>query len=1155
MLKCRFVQSSIRLYTRCVPSLILFGVAFYLASPSLAQVFTATLSGVVSDPSSAAIPSAAVTIRNVESGDTRRTTSSADGRYTFSQLPPATYEVTVEAAGFKRFVEKGLALVASQSAEHNISLTLGQNSETVEVQGEAPALDTQSADRNVTLSGNSVVALPTNLRNPLVLVWQTAGVVSVRTGISQGVNEQNQNRFALNGGRDESSAILIDGMPSTAGDWGGALATPSIEAVQEVQVTRNTYDVQYGRTDGGVVSLVSKSGTNSIHGGVYDYLRNSKLDATTWDNDRARIPKPSFQRNQFGAFIGGPIWKKKHIYVFGDYEGLRDSNPSSLLTTMPTAAQRAGDFSQTFNANGTLSTIYNPFTTVQNPDGTYSRTPFANNVIPASMFDSIGQKVVGLLPLPNQPGTGPAAINNYAAGGKTLDINNRFDIRVDWAKSERFTFFTRVTKAWEDTVAPILIGNGLDNNYGGHNPRDQVVVNLTFVPTPTWVTNIIVGTGRWKEQQISPSTGLTATAIGFPTSLANQLGTTTIPQFSIENYPQLSNARYLSDPRTTSNLQINNSKQLGDHSIKFGFIGEAEQVNSTDVDSAFFTFNRGMTSGPTAALDSSTTGNGIASLLLGTGASGYSPNNARLALTSKYFAGYVEDSWKFSRLTIDYGIRYEVQTPGTERYNRLNDFNFNATNPLSSQTGLNLKGGLQFVTGSNRGLWNTDYKNLAPRIGAAYKITDKLVFRGGFGIFYAPAWAGANTSDGYSLQTPWVSSQGGGGFVPQQLLSNPFPTGILPAPGSSQGLLTLTGLSINAFSRLHPSPYSETYSADFQYELTNSMVIELGYGGVQGRKLFYGYSSPLNINQLPPQFLSLGNALNAQVPNPFYGIFTTGTLAGKTIPQYQLLLPYPQYSAVNLSTITPGAGSSYNALIAKFSRRFSNGLQAVVTYQWSKAIDNSSETQGWEIGDQERNVYDTSIDRSISAHDVPQAFTASVTYDLPFGKGRKLLPQANRVVNAIVGGWQLATAVRLGSGLPLGFTVPNSLSTYGYSVNRANITSLSDLVSGPQSPDHWFNTSSSVVSAPPPFTIGTAPRWIPNLRFGKLDNTDMSLMKTFNITERWKAVFQAQAFNVTNTPQYGKANTTVGNPNFGIITSSAPGATPRNIQLAMRVLF
>jgi Carboxypeptidase regulatory-like domain len=1121
-----------------------------------AQVFTASLSGIIADPTGAAVPGATVTVRNTGTNDTRQTISGSDGRYTFSQLPPASYEVTVESRGFKRFVAPEVTLIASQAAEFNVSLSLGETSQTVEVAAAAPILDSQSADKNVTLSGQSVVALPTNLRNPLVLVWQTAGVVAVRTGIAQNVNEQNQNRFALNGGRDESSAILIDGMPSTAGDWGGALATPSIEAVQEVQVTRNSYDVQYGRTDGGVVSLVTKSGTSTFHGGVYDYLRNSKLDANTWDNDRAKVAKPAFQRNQFGAFIGGPIWNAKHLYVFGDYEGLRDSNPSTLLTTMPTALERTGNYSQTYNSNGSLSTIYNPFSTVQTSSGgIYMRTPFPGNIIPPSLLDPIGFKVANLLPLPNQPGTGPAAINNYSAGGKTVDINKRFDVRVDWAKSEHYSFFTRVTKAWEDTVAPTLIGHGLDNNYGGHNPRDQVVIGNTFVPNPTWVTNIIIGTGRWLEQQISPSTGLTATAIGYPSSLASQLGATTIPQFTIENYPQLSNARFLSDPRTTSNLQINNSKQVGDHSIKFGFIGEAEQVNSTDVDSALYTFNRGMTSGPVAATDSTTSGNGIASLLLGTGASGYAPNNARLAVTSKYFAGYIEDSWKFKRLTVNYGLRYEVQTPATERYNRLNSFNFGAASPLSQQTGLNLSGGLQFASNINRGLWNTDSKDWAPRLGIAYKITDKLVFRAGYGVFYAPAWAGAATADGFSLQTPWVSSQGGGGFVPQQLLSNPFPGGILPAPGSSQGLSTLTGLSVNAFSRLHPSPYSQTYSADFQYQISSSMVVEIGYDGVQGRKLFYGYSSPLNINQLPPQYLSLGNALNAQVPNPFYGIFTSGNLAGKTVPQYQLLLPYPQFTAVNLSQITPGASSSFNALTFKFSRRLATGLQAFVTYQWSKAIDNSSETQGWEIGDQERNVYNMSVERSISAHDLPQDFTASVIYDLPFGRGRQLLSQPNRVVNAVVGGWQLATTVRLGSGLPLAFTAPSSLNTYGYSVNRPDITSLGALASGPKSPDHWFNTSNSVVFAPPAYTIGTAPRWVPNVRFGALDNTDMSLMKSFNITERWKAVFQAQAFNVTNTPQYGKANTTVGNPNFGVITSSAPGATPRNVQLALRILF
>jgi hypothetical protein len=1122
-----------------------------LAPACNGQVFTASVSGIVKDPSGAEVPGATVRLRNTSTNDARSVNSAGDGRYTFSQLSPGTYELTVEAKGFRSFVQPQLTLNASQAAEFNVPLTIGDATQRVEVAAAAPVLDTQSADKSVTLSGQSIVDLPTSVRNPLVLVWQTAGVVAIRTGVSTSVNEQNQNRFALNGGRDESAAILIDGVPSTAGDWGGVLATPSIEAIQEVQVLRNSYDVQYGRTDGGVVSMVTKSGSPAFHGNVYDYLRNNVLDANTWDRNRAGLPRSAFQRNQFGGALGGPIINSKHLYFFGDFEELRDSTPGSFLNSVPTALERQGDFSQSFNSNGSLAVIYNPFSTTYNPaNATYSRVPFAGNLVPANLINPIGQKTASLYPQPNLAGSPLTHALNFAAGGKNIDINKRFDARVDWAKSEHFSLFTRVTKAWEDTIAPTYLGNNIDSNFGGHNPRHQVVIASTWVPTPTWVTNILVGTGRWREVQLSPSQGHDATALGFSPAFASQLSAETIPQFSISNYAQISNARYLSDPRTTNNLQINNSKQLGNHGLKFGFISEVQDVNSTDVNSATFSFNRGMTSGPTAATDSTTTGNAIASLLLGTGSSGSAPNAARLALSQKYFAWYLADSWKLGRLTLNYGVRYEIQNAATERYNRLNNFATRAINPLSQQTGLNLNGGLEFLDSSNRGLWDTKYNNLAPRVGLSYKITDKLVARAGYGIFFTPAWAGALAADGYSVSTPWVSSVGGGGLVPQDVLSNPFPNGLVQPIGSSLGLSTLTGQGVNAFTRWHPTPYVQSYSIDFQYQLTPTSVVEVGYSGVQGRKLFYGYG--LNQNQLDPQYLSMGSALSQQVANPFYGIITTGSLAGKTIPRSQLLLPYPQFTSVNLSGLTPGASSSYNALTFKFSRRFSAGLQALVTYQYSKAIDNASETQSWEIGDAQRNVYNLSNERSISGHDIPQDFTASLTYELPVGRGRAFGSNMNRALNAVAGGWQVATTVRAGSGLPLQFTASNALSAYGYSVARPNITSLADLTSGASSPDRWFNTNA--VTAPAPYTIGSAPRWISNLRTGPLNSTDLSLMKNFQLTETLKMQFQAQAFNLTNTPQYGRANTTVGSTTFGVVTGTTY-VTPRNIQLALRLSF
>lgn len=1129
-------------------------VALLIASMSFAQVFTATLSGLVTDQSGAGIPGATVHIRNLETNDVRELQSGSEGRYTFSQLKPGPYEITIEAKGFKRFVQPSLTLVASQVGEFNASMEVGEASQRVEVSASAPVLDTQSADKAVTLETRQILDLPTNFRNPLVLVWQTAGVVAVRTGLSQASQEQNQNRFALNGGRDEGAALLIDGVPSTSGDWGGALATPSIEATGEVQVVRNTFDVQYGRTDGGVVSVVTKGGTDSFHGSAYDYLRNSRLDANTWDNNRAGVRKPVFQRNQFGGTLGGPIWKSKHLYFFGSYDGMRQGTPSTTLVNVPTALEQNGDFSQTFNASGVLSTIYNPFTTRANPNGGgFIRDPFPGNVIPKNLWDPVGAKVLSLMPQPNLPGNELTHALNYGRGGKTVGINDKIDIRVDWAKNEHYSFFVRVTKGWEKNDAPKLLGNNVDNNFSDRNPRHQVVIANTFVPTPTWVTNILIGSGRWRENQISPSQGLDATSIGLPASIANELAAKTIPAFSLSNYVSLGNSRDLNDPRTTNNLQINNSKSFRSHGLKFGFIAEVMQINATDVRSADFTFNRGLTSGPIAATDSTTSGNAIASLLLGTGASGTAPNAARLALEEKYYALYVQDTWRIGRkLTVDYGIRYDLQLPATERYNRVNNFAFQTPNPVAQQAGLNLKGGLAFRDKDNRGLWDTQYKNFAPRLGVSYKITDKLVVRTGYGIYYPPAWAGAATADGFSVTTQWVSTVGGGGILPNNPLSNPFPQGFLAPPGSSQGPATLVGQSVSAYIRKHDSPYVQAYSLDFQYQLNNSSMLEVGYSGSQGRKLFYGYNSPLNQNQLDPKYLSLGADLNTPVQNPFFGIIQNGTLSGSTIPRYQLLLPFPQFLNVNLSALTPGASSSFNALLVKFNHRLNHGLQFLATYQWSKAIDNASETQGWEIADTQRNNYNYSIERSISGHDIPQDFTASMLYELPVGKGRAHLASLPKAADYVVGGWQISSTMRFGSGLPLQFTAPNTLSQYGYPVARPNITSLNDLATGQLGPDHAFNTAA--ISAPAPFTIGSAPRWVSNLRHGPLNSADISLSKRFDIWERLRMTFRADAFNVSNTPQYGRPNTTVGNGAFGQVTGTTY-VTPRNIQVALRFDF
>jgi hypothetical protein len=492
--------------------------------------------------------------------------------------------------------------------------------------------------------------------------------------------------------------------------------------------------------------------------------------------------------------------------------------------------------------------------------------------------------------------------------------------------------------------------------------------------------------------------------------------------------------------------------------------------------------------------------------------------------------------------------------PRTERYNRFNYFDFGAANPLSKQTGLDLKGGLVYDTADDRGLWKTDAMNWAPRIGMAYKVTDKLVARTGFGMYYPPTVAVSNgTTDGFSTNTPWVASQSNAGIFPANPLSDPWPQGLNQPVGSSQGLTTLVGNGINAFQRLHPSGYVLSYSFDLQYQISQSAVVELGYSGTQGRKLLLG--SSYNLNQLDPKYLSLGTALNDQVANPFFGIIPSGPLAGATVPRNQLLRPYPQFTNVTLSGDTPAATAHFNALNAKYNQRFSEGLSALITFQWSKAIDNSSETQAWEIGDVLRDRTNLAADRSISGHDLPRSLVATLVYELPVGKGKKFGAKMNNVANAVAGGWQISTITRFADGLPLQFTASNTLSAYGFNVLRPNITNLADLRNMDQTPDHWFNTSSSVISSPAPFTLGSAPRWASNLRYGSLKQADVALVKNFRYGEFLKAQLRAEAFNLGNYVQFGRASTTVGASDFGKVTGYAAGGGPRNIQVALRVSF
>ncbi|MBI3210557.1 MAG: TonB-dependent receptor [Candidatus Solibacter usitatus] len=1136
---------------RFVCLLVLTGLSI-----ATAQTFTANITGVISDPTGAAIPGVKVRLENAATRESRETSAGSEGRYTFSQLQPGVYELKAEVTGFKSFAEKGITLLSGQSASVNVAMQVGEISQRVEIASSAVQVDTQTANQAVSLDREMVLALPTNLRNPFTLVHATAGVTAPATGISQSVADQNQDRFGLNGGRSTTTGVLLDGVNASAGNsWNGLLISPAIDSVAEVQVIRNAYDSQYGRSGGGMVSVVTKGGGADFHGTAFDFLRNSKLDANSWSNNRNGLPRTLFQRNQVGGNFSGPIWKSKKIYFFGGYEGLRQGSPTTSVISLPTPLERSGDFSQTFNSNGTLSAIYNPFSTRPNPNGAgFLRDAFAGNRIPSSLMDPVGVKTVALYPDATSAGDPFTHSRNYSAAGKGKTVSDRSDIRFDWARSEKHQMYGRLSRAWRQAGLPAanvfqsLTGTG---NISG-NPRYQMSIGNTFVPNPTWVINIMAAFGSWTERQSSPFAGRDGRELGLPASFVSLLDVKTLPQITMENYSNMFYSRDLNNISRVANIQANATKEMGAHSFKFGFTRDGAMLTGGGLFSADFSFSRGMTSGPNALTSSTTSGNAVASLLLGTGSGGNVQKPALGAVTRLYYGWYFQDTWRIHRrITINPGVRYELHRPATERFNRFSNFNYAVENPLSKQTGLALKGGLTFVDANNRFSWDPLHNNFAPRLGISFKLKEKLVLRTGYGIFF-PTQTGTGDLTGYSSTTPWTFSQGGDGINPQDLYRNPYPNGLIPAVGNSGGLLTNIGRGAGGYDRNHRNGYMQNFSADFQYDFGRNTVLEFGYAGHQGRKLVYGVS--LNDNQLPTSLLSMGTALDTRVNNPFFGLITGGNLAAAQLPRHRFLRPFPEFDTVTRNSQTPGGSSSYNAMLLKLSKQFSSGLMLLTSYQWSKAIDNIGETEPSPGGaaDGFRDSSNFRIERSLGAHDLPHSMVTAIVYALPFGRGKHFGGGMNRAVDFVAGGWQISSIMRLSSGLPVRLTANSTISQYGFGTQYPNVTRGEDVAVSSRVPERWFNTSA--FSAPAAYTIGNSPRRLDQLRASHQKNADISVAKNFRVRELLRVQFRAEAFNLTNTPQFSWPDTQFGSNTFGVV-SGTMNVGPRNVQFGLKVDF
>jgi hypothetical protein len=1144
----------------------LLAILFTTSLWAQSEAVSAQLNGTVQDENGATIPDAKVTLSNPSTSFAREITTRDNGLYNFTLIPPGNYQLKVEKAGFNAFLQTNITLAVGQSSTLDARLSVGDVQQTVEVTAQAPVLNTGNADVGSEVSSKQAVELPLNIRNVYGLVALDSSVNNSQQnqGLnppgSQGNVDQDIAFFNFGGGRFGTTAFLLDGAWDGAGDWDGVIYVPSVDELQEFRIQTNSFSPQYGLSMGNVVNAVTKSGTRSFHGGAFEFLRNNNLDANNFFNNLNGLDRPQFKRNQFGFTAGGPVYipkiyrQRDKTFIFGTYEGLRQQTPTTLITTVPTEAQRAGDFSQTFNQDGSLAVIYNPFTT-RSVNGQFVRVPFAGNKIPASLLDPVAMKLMNYYPAPNRPGDARTGANNFAGTAGLPTNSDQYTIKVDHNINEKQNFYARWSQKRQFKQ---LEGEffGADNPGGNGtiapDNRFEGGAGYTYVFSPTFVMSATAGWGRWVEGRVPQGVPFDVTTVGLPASLNTYSGPGAFPGINLTGYQNLGSGVLNSTPREARTYAVDFTKTRGSHGFSMGFMGINFYLNTFNSAQAQFNFSPTFTQGPFPTAATADTGSSVASFLLGTGdnSSPGTTYSAEAAYSKKDFGWYFNDDWKVSRkLTLNLGVRYDIQTAPTDRFNRLSYFTF-APNPISSSVpGLNLPGNLQYVNSDKRGVYDPSYTNFAPRVGLAYSPMPRVVVRAGYGIFYTPAMEFGDyqglSLNGFSQTTPYIGTLDN--VTPQNLLSNPFPQGLLYPIGEANDGATNVGQNINAVLRDRPTPYIQQWTTNVQYQAGNT-VFQAAYIGNHGVKLLFG-NSTFELNQLPPQFLSLGNQLLQPVANPFQGVITSGALSGPTIPYGQLLRPFPEYTGVEQVQQTSST-SSYQALGLSANHRFSNGLQFLVSYTWSKYLTNSEGPEGWTNGNAQavRNWYNTAAEKSVMLDDIPRALVASYVYELPVGKGKAYAP-SSKVLDAVIGGWQVAGVSSFKDGFPLSVNdATNNTNSFGGN-QRPNI--VADPSLSHQTIYQWFNTQAFV--QPPPFTFGNVPRTLNYLRAQGTINSDITLQKYFGLwNEASRFQIRAEFYNIFNRTQFYAPGTTFGTSTFGVV----PGALPaRSIQFGAKLYW
>ncbi len=1187
--------------TRALGGLLAASLFVFIAISVQAQEFRGSISGKITEVSGSAVTNAKVVVTNALTNTSTSVTTNDVGDFSARYLTPGPYRVTVEAAGFKKSLRDGVEVRVGDRLVLDVQLEVGVVSETVSVTSEAPLLDTASASAGQVIDRRRISELPLSDGNPFVLTRLTPGIAY--TGdllFSRPFDNAGTSAIVADGapGRNE---FTLDGTPNMAsgGGVGRVAFVPPADAVQEFKVETAAFDGQQGHTAGATVNVTLRSGTNAIHGSLYEFVRNDILSANDFflnrsgadRNQDGKADRTSLRYNRYGGVVGGPIWLPKSIFgplsydgrdrtfFFFAFEGLKDTFPEPGLFTVPTLAQRQGDFSALLAQNIVL---YDPFT-AREEGARRRRDPLTcngqANVICPSRISPVARNFLQFYPAPNLPGDSVGR-NNYQSGNPRKDTFHSESYRFDQMISDQQKFFIRYShnnrresrNNWADVVNGIRpIGNFLFRiNDGGTFDH---VYNLS----PTLILNSRIGFSRFNEPSIRQHQGaFNPASLGFSGQTAALFGPEQyLPRFEFRGgtYSLLGEGVGGATTHNIYSFQPTLTKIAGRHSIRMGYDFRSYRENSfgPGQSAGRYDFGADFVRGPLDNAANPTIGPELASFMLGLPTGGFIDRNAARSNQTLYHGIFVHDDLKISnRLTLNLGLRYEFEGATDERYNRnVRGFEFNASSPIEAAAkaayaatpipeipaaSFNVKGGLLFPTDSSRGFWSPDKNNIQPRIGVAFQVNDKLVVRGGWGIYTVPFVIDGLNQPGFSQATNIVPTLNGSlTFVAS--LTDPFPNGVANPPGSSGGLGTFMGRDINFFPIDTNNTQAQRWSIGFQYELPGQWLFEGAYVGNRG----YDGVVTYDINAIPQQYLSTStirdttviNFLSANVTNPFRGLIPGVNLNGNTVARSQLLKPFPQFLVIN--SRRNDAKSNYHSAQARIERRFSKGFTILASYTYSKFLEQAAL----------RNAFDAEFEKRLSEADIPHRIVISGIWELPFGRGRRFGTDWSGPLNAIAGGWQVQGIWQAQSGRPFtlgnvyyngdptklkvtmtGNTVDRTFDTSGFYFSDAAVQTNGVVDPAKQRADSRIQLANNVRTLASRF---------PNFRGQGLNLWDLSVIKNIAITESVNFQIRGEFINAFNTPVFATPNLTPNNTNFG--KSTATQNLPRNVQIGLKLLF